>query len=112
MPERRDNIQNTPILNVHGAFIRRTDLSNASLRGADLSQADASCASFRDADFKDARLAGTILKGADLTGAINLTEEQLAEAIIDDETLLPDYIDRARLHDLILALRAHQGLKS
>jgi hypothetical protein len=34
-------------------------------------------------------LKGTILIGADLSGALNLTCEQLAEAIVDDTTILP-----------------------
>lgn len=90
-----------PAVNVRGAFIRRTDLSGADLTRADLSRADASGALFRGADFKDARLAGTILRGADLTGAVNLTEAQLASAVIDEHTRLPAYIDRAKLLEAI-----------
>ena len=89
-----------PTLDIHGAFVRRADLSGASLRGANMSEADATGAIFRDVDFKDARLRGTILRGADLEGAKNLTLEQLAEAIIDDDTRLPKYIDRTRLRDV------------
>ena len=84
-------------LDIHGAFVRRTDLSGASLRGANLVGADAANATFRNADFEGALLTGTILRGADLTGAKNLTVEQLSTAIIDDRTILPGYIDRARL---------------
>ncbi len=90
-----------PTLDIHGAFVRRTDLSGASLRGANMSGADATNAVFRGADFKDALLRGTVLRGADLTGAKNLTIEQLSAAIIDDETILPNYIDRARLREVI-----------
>ena len=86
-----------PILNLEGAFIRRTDLSDADLSGANLSRVDASGALFRNSDFRGARLVGTILRGADLTGARNLTLAQLAEAVIDDETRLPAYIDRRTL---------------
>jgi uncharacterized protein YjbI with pentapeptide repeats len=84
-------------LDIHGAFVRRADLSGASLRGANLAGADATNASFRNADFDGAFLTGTILRGADLTGAKNLTVDQLSTAIIDDRTILPNYIDRARL---------------
>lgn len=101
MRVRRLKWQDMPALNVHGAFIRRTNLSNANLRRADLSKADATGASFRQADFADARMAGTILRGADLTGALNLTEEQLASAVIDEDTMLPAYIDRAKVLALI-----------
>ncbi len=84
------------ILNLSGARIRRTDLSNANLTGANLSHADASFVIFRGANFKDAILMGTILKGADLSGASNLTWDQLSEAIIDDTTILPDYLVKPR----------------
>lgn len=84
-------------LDVHGAFIRRTDLSRASLKGANLTDADATNANFRGADFENAVLRGTILRGADLSDAKNLTVDQLSDAIIDDKTILPDYIDRSAL---------------
>ena len=87
----------TPKLDIHGAFVRRIDLSGASLRDANLSDADAANASFRGADFAGALLRGTSLLGADLSEAKNLTLEQLTEAIIDDRTILPPYIDRKRL---------------
>ena len=95
-----------PTLDIHGAFVRRTNLSGASLRGANMSGADATGAVFRGVDFKDARLRGTILRGADLEGAKNLTLEQLAEAIVDDDTILPLYIDRARLRELVSSGRS------
>jgi uncharacterized protein YjbI with pentapeptide repeats len=84
-------------LDIHGAFVRRTNLSGASLRGANMADADATNANFRDVDFEGAILRGTILRGADLSGARNLTLEQLSEAVIDERTILPKYIDRARL---------------
>lgn len=87
----------TRTLDLHGAFVRRTDLSGASLRGANMIKVDATNASFREADFAGALLDGAILKGADLTGAKNLTLEQLSRAIIDGKTALPTYIDRAKL---------------
>lgn len=86
--------ESTPRLDIHGAFVRRTDLTRAILRNANLSHADASGALFRDADFEGANLTGTILRGADLTGAKNLTAKQLSSAIIDEETRLPAGIDR------------------
>ena len=85
-------------LDLHGAFVRRTDLSGASLRGANMAKVDATNAILRDADFQGALLDGAILKGADLTGAKNLTLEQLSSAVIDDQTALPTYIDRQKLH--------------
>jgi uncharacterized protein YjbI with pentapeptide repeats len=90
-------------LDIHGAFVRRADLSGASLRGANLAGADASNAILRDVDFEGAVLRGTILRGADLTGAKNLTIEQLSEAVIDNRTILPNYIDRAKLRNAVLS---------
>lgn len=97
-------------LRLVGAFIRRTDLTSASLRGAslrgaNLTRADLTGAVARDADFAGAKLRKTVLHGTDLTGARNLTIEQLAEASIDEATVLPDYIDRAALKRLQRARR-------
>jgi uncharacterized protein YjbI with pentapeptide repeats len=77
-------------LDLHGVFIRRTDLSGANLERANLSGADCSNVNFRGANLRDAKLDGTILNGADLTGARNLTRSQIARAIIDERTLLPE----------------------
>ncbi len=77
-------------LDLSGARVMRTSLRNANLTKANLARADCSFVDFRGANFKNACLKGTILKGADLRGAINLTREQLAEAITDSSTLLPD----------------------
>ena len=84
-------------LDLHGAFVRRTDLSGASLRGANMTNVDATNAVFRGADFEGALLNGAILKGADLSGAKNLTLQQLSSAVSDDRTTLPTYIDRGKL---------------
>lgn len=81
-----------PPLDIRGAFVRRTDLSGASLRGPNLANADASGAIFRGADFAGANLSGTRLIGADLTGATNLTIEQLRSAITVRTTKLPTYL--------------------
>lgn len=91
--------ERSPRLDLHGAFIRRADLSNALLRGANLADADASNAVFRGADFAGAILTGTILRGADLTDAKNLTLQQLKSAILDESTCLPSYINRSALAD-------------
>lgn len=77
-------------LDISGARVMRTSLRNTDLTEANLSRADCSFVDFRGANFKNARLTGTILRGADLRGARNLTREQLAEAILDDTTLLPE----------------------
>ena len=86
-----------PKLDIHGASVRGTRFDRANLTNADLTRANATNASFRGADFAGAKLTGTVLYGADLTDALNLTEEQLIEALLDENTVLPRYIDRDRL---------------
>jgi uncharacterized protein YjbI with pentapeptide repeats len=96
-------------VDLHGAFIRRTVLSGASLVAANLAKADCRYADFsftrltranlreadftnanlRGADFEDADLAGAVFIGADLTDARNLTALQLKSAIVDTSTKLP-----------------------
>jgi uncharacterized protein YjbI with pentapeptide repeats len=89
MTKEAQESQSVPKLDVHGAYLRRTDLSFANLERANLSEADFSNAVLRGANFKDAVLEGTILKGADLTDAKNLTSSQLKRAILDKTTKLP-----------------------
>jgi uncharacterized protein YjbI with pentapeptide repeats len=96
------DVTQTSALDLHGAFVRRTDLSGASLRGANMTRVDTANAVFRGAYFEGALLDGAILRGADLTGAKNLTLEQLSSAIIDDQTAPPTYIDREKLHRLTM----------
>lgn len=84
-------------LSLVGAFIRRTSLDRAILVAVDLNRTDLTGATARDADFEDAILKKTVLRGVGLTGAKNLRLEQLAQSIIDEHTILPDYIDRAAL---------------
>jgi uncharacterized protein YjbI with pentapeptide repeats len=81
------------VVDLHGAFVRRIDLSNADLERANLAGTDATSAVFRGANLKGANLKGAILRGADLRDAKNLTWEQLSEAVIDETTKLPDYLE-------------------
>jgi uncharacterized protein YjbI with pentapeptide repeats len=92
-------------VDIHGAFVRRTNLSGASLVGANLEGADATGASFRGADLRDANLNQTVLRGADLTDANNLTVQQLTKAIIDSATKLPRYIERRELNATVAETR-------
>jgi uncharacterized protein YjbI with pentapeptide repeats len=84
-------------LDIHGAYLRRTDFSDANLEGANLSGANFTDAILRGVNLKNAILKGTILRGADLTDAKNLTRAQIETAIIDDRTKLPALVaDRPR----------------
>ena len=84
-------------INIRGAYIPRTVLRNADLSHANLAEANATGVDFRGANMTGTILTGTILKGALLSGVIGLSIEQLRQAIIDDQTQLPDYIDRSSL---------------
>lgn len=104
----------------HGAVFSSANLSlsnlgNADLSGANLLSADLSLAQLPDANFSDAKLVGAtldtaiafgtnfsgadfanaslmaaVLSGANLSGAEHLTPEQLAGAVVDNTTVLPD----------------------
>jgi uncharacterized protein YjbI with pentapeptide repeats len=78
------------VLDLSGAKVQRTNLSHTNLTRANLSNADLTGADLRGANLAGAILKGTILRGADLSGVINLTEQQLADAVIDEATILPE----------------------
>ena len=86
-----------PPLDLHGAFLRKADLSATDLSRANFAGTDFTNANLRGSNFASADLRGAILRGADLRDAQNLTAEQLAEAIIDDRTLLPSYLSHEDL---------------
>ncbi len=65
------------------------DLSGANLRGANLIRASIQRARLDGADLSDAVLIRLHLEGTDLSGAAGLTQEQLARACADDETVAP-----------------------
>jgi uncharacterized protein YjbI with pentapeptide repeats len=97
-PDRRrsvsgqDRSRRLPPLDLHGAFLRRVDLSDANLEGANFADTDFTNANLRGSDLKNANLKGAILRGADLRDVTNLTREQLSEAVIDETTLLPEHL--------------------
>lgn len=62
------------------------------LRGANLS-----FVVWKGTNFDGAMLNDAILKGSDLSGALNLKQEQLKEACIDEFTVLPDGISRKEI---------------
>lgn len=99
---------------LNGARLIGADLSGVDLRGADLWEADLTRANLKDADLRGADLSGARLDGAilwradvrgafvrgtslkethleraNLSGVTDLTTEALAEAIIDNNTVLP-----------------------
>jgi uncharacterized protein YjbI with pentapeptide repeats len=92
------------------AVFDQAELGGASLAGADLRGASFKKARLHDADFTGAQFGdganalkitktpqpGTDLRGANLTGAKGLTREQLALALVDEATKLPEYLVESR----------------
>jgi uncharacterized protein YjbI with pentapeptide repeats len=85
----RSRSDRLPRLDLHGATLRRVDLSNTDLEGADFTDTDFTGANLRGVNLRNAKLKGAVLRGADLREAENLTWEQLSEAVIDETTTLP-----------------------
>ncbi len=89
-------------VNLWGANLKETNLSEANLEGTNLASSNLTGAVFRYAnltgvdlgvvDLDTTDLLSANLSGAQLLGARGLTEEQIQEAIVDDETKLPDYL--------------------
>jgi uncharacterized protein YjbI with pentapeptide repeats len=77
-----------------GASLQGARLDRASLKGADLRGATLSGAVLAGADFLGAVLTNAHLKGTDFTAALNLTTAQLADADLDETTLLPPGVAR------------------
>lgn len=75
---------------LHRAIALEADFSGADFTEADLSSADLRGSIFPRARFDGANLLGTRFDGADLSGALGLTDAQLALALCDANTKLPD----------------------
>ncbi len=77
-----------------GANLDGAKLSEAWLISADLTDTDLTNADLSGANLGAARMSGTKLSGANLIGAnlrnAKVSEEQLAEAIRDENTIIPD----------------------
>jgi hypothetical protein len=74
------------------AHLERARLGQAHLERADLRKARLEGAFIGAAHLKGADLREANLEGADLRKATGLTREQLAQAILDEKTKLPDYL--------------------
>jgi uncharacterized protein YjbI with pentapeptide repeats len=84
-------------VDLKGANLREVDLSGAVLKNVNLRDADLYNVRLNNADLNGTNFKGTILldtdlRGADLSGALNLTTDQVRWASIDSTTLLPDYL--------------------
>jgi hypothetical protein len=78
--------------NFQGTHFERAIFLGCYLENAFLSEAHLEGATLVGARLQGAYLKGTHLEGSDLSDARGLTRQQLAEAIIDEKTILPDYL--------------------
>ncbi|MEV6552295.1 pentapeptide repeat-containing protein [Streptomyces sp. NPDC051597] len=76
-------------------WLRDSCLTGAWLEGAHLERAVVRGTDLRGATMKGVCFAGTRLVDADLSTAVGLTAPQLAEAVLDSATKLPDAVARA-----------------
>jgi uncharacterized protein YjbI with pentapeptide repeats len=95
----KSNLKNASLqgANLKQVNLQGADLSSASLQGANLSGADLQRAKLLAANLTGANLSGADLRNADLRGADlrevkNITMKQLAQAIVDTRTRLPEGI--------------------
>ncbi|HKY03302.1 MAG TPA: pentapeptide repeat-containing protein [Blastocatellia bacterium] len=72
--------------------LRYTQFGNANLERADLSVADLTQSILERSTLTGANLTGALLYATDFTGAVGLTEQQMASARWNEETILPDYL--------------------
>jgi uncharacterized protein YjbI with pentapeptide repeats len=82
------------VANLKGANLHGANLEKANLKGADLEGADLEGANLEGADLTYAWniLGDFTLVGTNLIGVKGLTEKQIRQAIIDENTRLPDYL--------------------
>ncbi len=86
--------------NLYGAYLKNANLEGANLEGANLRGANLRWANLKNANLKNtnlvradlmqAELKDTLLDGANLKMAEGLTPEQLAGAITNEKTILPE----------------------
>jgi uncharacterized protein YjbI with pentapeptide repeats len=89
------NLQNADLseADLSFSYLMRADLTEANLSGADLTSSIISEGILKNANLEDAELEDAFMHGTDLSGAINLTPDQIESAYIDKETKVPEYIE-------------------
>jgi len=78
------------------ADLRGANLQEADLRGAHLQEADLFQANLQQAYLRGANLQKAVLAGANLTDVKNLTQAQLNQACVDENTKLPKGLTRPK----------------
>lgn len=85
---------NLEMANLGEANLEGAELDAANLRWADLSKANLKGAVLYETYLENAGLGRAHLEQADLRESSGLTPEQINNAIIDEHTLLPEYLER------------------
>jgi uncharacterized protein YjbI with pentapeptide repeats len=75
---------------LNDAVLDKAQLQGATLKGVVLQNASLAGANLQGADLENANLWYADISGADLRGAKNLTQQQIDDALGDDETQLPE----------------------
>jgi len=78
------------------AYLRGANLQKAVLNGAHLQEADLFQANLQQAYLRGANLQKAVLAGATLTDVKNLTQAQLNQACVDENTKLPKGLTRPK----------------
>ncbi len=81
---------------LQGAELRVAQLRGANLEEAQLQGADLWVAQLQRANLRGATLEKANLRGANLRGAKHLTQAQLNQACVDEETILPEGLTRPK----------------
>ncbi len=76
---------------LESTYLRGADLRDADLKGADLRHGSLRGALLKGADIFGAKLEGTTLLDTDLSGVQNPIRSQIALAVTDETTILPNY---------------------
>lgn len=78
--------------NLGQAHLKNADARSANFESADLSETNLDGANLRHANLRGANFCNASLRGADLRFARGLTPGQIYQAIVDSDTMLPDYL--------------------
>lgn len=84
-----------------GASLALADLTDCDLTGCDLSGANLNKTVFRNAELSATNFRNANLQGANLEGARSLGWYDLLSGRVDEQTVLPDYLDESSLFETL-----------
>lgn len=86
---------------LRGASLAFANLTDCDLTGADLTGANLNKAVFQNANLSMARLQATNMRGANFDRARNLTWHDLLDGRINEQTVIPKYLDEKSLFETL-----------